>query len=629
MKTLLVDDDSAILESLASMLASRGHEVLPCSNAEDALAAFLETPFPLVVLDWTLPGMDGIELCRRLRKVPDGDHSVILMITGRDAPDDLLKVLDAGADNYIAKPIDGRLLEIRLSVAEQQVASLAQRRRAEDQLRESLERLHLATTSTNDGLFDGRVTQDRWDHPDNEVWYSTRFKAMLGYEDDQFDNLLSSWLSHLHPDDHDTELQALADHIERHQPYDRIYRLRTADGGYRWFRAIGEGIWDDEGNLLRMTGSVRDVTRRVEAENAMRESEEKWRSLVENAPDIIITADPDGTIRFINRVVPDFEPQAVYGTLIYDYVPEEQHAKMRKALKKVCHEGGTAQYEVAGPAVDGSTAWYASHVGPIQRDGQVVGVTIFTRDITPRRRMEDALRSEQALLKQMIDLHERDRSVISYEIHDGLVQDITGALMHLDAYREARRHDQDRAEAELERGMKLVRDAVDEGRRLINGVRPPILDEMGIVAAVEHLVNEAKQVVSNIRFAHQTHFDRLAPPLENTIFRIAQEALNNVCRHSGARTARVDLTQMGEQVRLKIRDWGCGFNPRLVQEERFGLKGIRERTRLMGGALTLDSQPGKGTQLVVDLPLFDSSIQTDDPDAHLDERVNGEDADEE
>jgi signal transduction histidine kinase len=147
-------------------------------------------------------------------------------------------------------------------------------------------------------------------------------------------------------------------------------------------------------------------------------------------------------------------------------------------------------------------------------------------------------------------------------------------------------------------GLRLA-----EARRLISGLRPPILDEQGVVAALEYLVNEARQQIPEIIFVNRAAFTRLAAPLEVALFRITQEALTNIRKHSGAKSARVELLQHGDRVRLVIRDFGCGFDHKTVHEERFGLQGIRQRARLLGTAATIDSAPGKGTTVVVDFPI--------------------------
>ena len=174
--------------------------------------------------------------------------------------------------------------------------------------------------------------------------------------------------------------------------------------------------------------------------------------------------------------------------------------------------------------------------------------------------------------------------------------------MHLEAFRHA--SDEQMRDEEFERGSRLLREAVNEARRLISGLRPPVIDDLGVVAAVEYLINEARTDLQNIEYVHRTTFDRLVPPLESAIFRIVQEALSNVRKHSGSRRARVELIETASTLKLSIRDWGCGFDPATVSRERFGLQGIRQRARLLGTTATIESSPGNGTLIAVDLPLI-------------------------
>ncbi len=140
MQTLLVDDDVEMRLLLGEVLRARGHEVLACADAETAWAAYQEEAYPLALLDLSLPGMDGLQLCRQMRTLPHGDGSIILVITGRDQSEDLEAVLEAGANDYLAKPVDISLLDVRLTIAEQQVHMLTERKRAEAALARAYER---------------------------------------------------------------------------------------------------------------------------------------------------------------------------------------------------------------------------------------------------------------------------------------------------------------------------------------------------------------------------------------------------------------------------------------------------------------------------------------------------------
>ena len=154
------------------------------------------------------------------------------------------------------------------------------------------------------------------------------------------------------------------------------------------------------------------------------------------------------------------------------------------------------------------------------------------------------------------------------------------------------------------RGRQCSSKAHFEARRLIAGVRPPVLDEEGVVAAVAHLVNEQGRLKGpKIEYRSRVDFDRLVPILENAIYRIAQEGLANACRHSKSEKVRVSLLQREDRVRIEIRDWGTGFDPREAKEDCYGLVGMRQRARLLGGRCSIRSTMGKGTRIVVELPV--------------------------
>jgi len=128
MKVLIVEDDNMMRRILKRAVMAVGHEATGCADAERALEMLSEDSFPLVILDWMLPGMDGIEFCRKIRKMPGGEHYYVLMVTAKDRYEDLVEVLNAGADDYIAKPVDVKTLKTRITVAERMFKRLEELR---------------------------------------------------------------------------------------------------------------------------------------------------------------------------------------------------------------------------------------------------------------------------------------------------------------------------------------------------------------------------------------------------------------------------------------------------------------------------------------------------------------------
>ena len=214
------------------------------------------------------------------------------------------------------------------------------------------------------------------------------------------------------------------------------------------------------------------------------------------------------------------------------------------------------------------------------------------------------LQRKQRFLEQLLHAHERNRQLVAYEIHDTFLQDVIAALMFIEAQQNLLATQYPVVCQELETANKLLRKAIDEARRMIGGLRPPIIDEQGIVAAIEYLISELKDRGIQIDFRHKLERTRLPALLEGTIFRIVQEALSNIERHSKSDFGSVELTQSNGVARLKIADRGVGFDPDAVAEGHFGLQGIRERARLVGGAVEIYTAPGDGTRIDVEVPLL-------------------------
>jgi signal transduction histidine kinase len=161
---------------------------------------------------------------------------------------------------------------------------------------------------------------------------------------------------------------------------------------------------------------------------------------------------------------------------------------------------------------------------------------------------------------------------------------------------------------ELDRPLELVQQTVREGRRMVKGLRPTTLDDFGLVTAVRQRVEELRNEGWEIGYEETLGRERLPSEVEITLFRVTQEALNNVRKHAQTTAAYVALTQRGRKVRLEVRDEGRGFEPSAVLArqgpvERVGLSSMRERVALLGGEFEIRTKPGAGTSIVAEVPL--------------------------
>ena len=280
----------------------------------------------------------------------------------------------------------------------------------------------------------------------------------------------------------------------------------------------------------------------------------------------------------------------------------------RRTLQKLAAKDGRVRgVTVKGRRKDGETLWVSVWQQRVVCHSKECQLTVLV-DVT-REKLEVQQREQrQQTLQQLLELSDHDRELIACDIHDGVIQDMTGALMHLEAARRAVQNGKPEALEQLQNVMHMLRDGINEARRLIDGVRPPDLDRLGLAGAVQSLIERTVATKKiDIRFHHEIRGPRLPEQAETALYRIAQECLNNVWQHSRSSRASVKLIHTGRAVRLSVRDWGVGFSPDDVDAKRFGLMGIRQRARLMGGTVSIRSAPGKGCTVSVTFPLDKAS----------------------
>jgi PAS domain S-box-containing protein len=355
----------------------------------------------------------------------------------------------------------------------------------------------------------------------------------------------------------------------------------------------------------------REVEERKRIEAALRQSEEMYRTLIEVCPDAVLMVDLERNVTFASqRAIGMFgydSAQSLCGVTTAALVVEEDRQRLAANISSLFQQRLRQQTEYTGVRKDGSrfTAEVSSALLRDETGGTGAFMAVI-RDVTARKQTEMALQREYRTLKHLLQSSDRERQLIAYEIHDGLAQQLAGAIMQFETYFHQKDANPKNAAKAYDAAMTMLRQGHSESRRLISGVRPPILDESGVVAAIAHLVSDRNVLKGpKIKYFSAVTFDRLVPIVENAIYRIVQEALTNACQHSQSETVRVSLVQREGRVKIEIRDWGVGFDVKVVQENRFGLEGIRQRARLLGGKCSIRSKLGKGTRIVVELPVVE------------------------
>ncbi|MBM4431223.1 MAG: sensor histidine kinase, partial [Chloroflexi bacterium] len=258
----------------------------------------------------------------------------------------------------------------------------------------------------------------------------------------------------------------------------------------------------------------------------------------------------------------------------------------------------------------------ASHITGGEFTGmeeRVGGVEEIQQLQTALRDMVERIRRYQASMRHyiegMTEAQESERARLSRELHDEVVQDMVGVFQRLQlAQRNLERGETPRADADIHAALELCQTALDDLRRTVRALRPVYLEDLGFVPALEALLREAREagIAAELNVSGEPR--RLPADLELAAFRVAQEALANAVRHSGAQRIDMQLSFAADELQLVVSDDGKGFAAgdsldALSQEGHFGLVGMRERTLLARGRLQVNSQPGQGTRVHASFPL--------------------------
>ena len=316
------------------------------------------------------------------------------------------------------------------------------------------------------------------------------------------------------------------------------FPVTDANGQTHWFTANKTPLIESDGTCNRMLIAATDITERKRTDEALRQSEAKYRTLVETSPDTVVLADLRGNLTFVSHGILELHGseslEEFIGKQTVDFIVQEDHQRFLANFNRTLEEGVTRDIEYTFIRKDGTRfPGEVSGAVILDRAGKPESLMALVKDISERKRAQEALEREHRTLRLLLQSSDHERQVIAYEIHDGLAQQLAAAIMQFDAFDHLKETKPKQAADAYHAAMTMLRQGHFEARRLIAGVRPPILDDEGIVAAVGHLVNEERRKKGpKIEYLSKVEFERLNPLLENAMYRIVQEALTNACRYS-------------------------------------------------------------------------------------------------
>ena len=255
-------------------------------------------------------------------------------------------------------------------------------------------------------------------------------------------------------------------------------------------------------------------------------------------------------------------------------------------------------------------SWVGLILGPLVVCGilrarlQRIAKNLSAANVELTEEVSEHIESKRAL-QSMLTLREQERRLVASEIHDGFIQEATSAQMYLEALATRIDPDDEATVKHLENSKKMIQRAIAEGRQLINGLRPRSVDQLGLIPALQNLVaNQEEQHGLSVALRYPLGMPELEIQTQRSLYRIVQESLSNIRKHSGVAEAIVSLHVDGEFVTLDITDQGRGFEMNdLPGDNSFGLRGIQERASVLGGEAIIKAIPDEGTSLSVRLPL--------------------------
>jgi PAS domain S-box-containing protein len=523
--TLLIVDDSLVsLQMLVENFQLLGYRVLLAASGEEALQIASETRPDIILLDIVMPGMNGLEACRRLKAQASTQDIPVIFMTALARIGDKISGFRAGAVDYLVKPV---------------------------RIEEAIARVD----------------------------------------------------THLKLRDMQRELEeANAELMRQRETLEQQVATRTAELSVK--------------NLHLRT----EIAERKRMEQSLRNREREFRTLTENSPDIIVRFDTDCRRIYVN---PAYEKKnGIPGSALLGKTPTEFSVNIlpvaalyQEKIETVLKTGVACEFDLDWHTLDGKWLCYSVYVIPEYDDtGKIASALTISRDITERRESEFMLRASKeqlrALMKQIETAREDERKYIARELHDELGQLLTGLRMRARLLHPDFIHGDPAWLKECSMDIvRIVDRAVDVVRDVVSALRPGIL-EMGIASALRWLGDEITQS-SGVPCTVSVPQEKLhlEEKIAITLFRIAQESLTNVVKHAQATQAMIVLNLRNHRIHLSINDNGMGFDPDAPRNpDSYGLAGMEERVRMLGGQYEISSTPRKGTAILVTIPLPETAM---------------------
>jgi PAS domain S-box-containing protein len=529
---------------------------------------------------------------------PDGNISKFGMIVDIHQRKEAEQELERHRCN-LEERVRSRTRDLTL-INEHLLVEIEDRKKIEKRLRESQERHRIIFDGSRDAIFisgaDGTI-----------LIFNRSASQLTGYGPDELKTLKLF------------DLYARVD-PKRHSDYfKRIWSGQSISGEAKIARKDGRTIYTEfSSRKIVIAGKscahtiARDVTARKKSEAALRRSEAKYRELVQNTNSMIIRFDPSGHVTFFNEYARQFfgflEREIIGKNILGSIIPWRSSAGLDYRSLVMDFLKYPERYptnEIENVRRNGSRAWIAWTNKPVRnKTGRIIEILSVGVDVTQRKQAQDQV---QFLTHQLIKAQENERLKISRDLHDHIAQDLSTLKISLETLFKDQPEDITNKVSQL---SNILQRSIATVRDMAYDLRPPGLDQLGLVKTLYLYCEDfSKSSGAEIDFA-AAGVDELDLEYETeiNIYRLIQEALNNIKRHAGADRVTIRLVASSPVIVIRIKDNGKGFDVndrrrRALKEKRMGLQSMVERVGLLAGKISIQSRPTKGTYILIEIPL--------------------------
>ena len=606
----VVDDDRGLLRLVEKALQREGFVTASAGSFQEALD-WLEAHQPdLMLLDLKLDGVEGRELIDHLTS--SGRTVPFVIITGQGDERIAVDMMKRGAIDYLVKDVD--FLQFVPEVVRRALGQLERDRKlsaAEEALRRSESNLAQAQQIAHLGSYELNVPSSRDDYHSEEIY------RILGIDSSQAGSLDREKIEGMvHSADAGEYHAVFSRAVREASPFNFEYRIVRPDGAVRHVQSAGEPVLDQRGKVVKLVGTLLDITERKRTEEALRREHAFSSAILDTSAALVVVLNRRGGIVRFNRAcenVTGYSAAEVRGKHFGElFVLEEESDAVTAVFERLQSGQFPSRHENYWRTRDGGRrliSW--SNSALLDDEGKVEYVISIGIDVTDRRRLE----------QEILQISELEQRRIGQDLHDGLCQHLaaTELMSEILEQKLARKSKADAARV-AEIGLQ-VREAIIQTRLLARGLSPVVVESEGLMSALQELAGYTERM---FRVACEFRCD--APVLihDHTtathLYRIAQEAVSNAIRHGKARRIVIALTQAAGRVTLRIKNDGAALPRDLGKAKGMGLRIMRYRAAMIAGSVAIQGDPEGGVSVACSI----QDPNSPQPDSSHDHAANTE-----